>query len=95
MHTVISIEIPPSLTAAVTENFGETDLARWGLEALVTTAVGEGLISTGLAGEILGLGYFQMLTLLKDRHIPNNMSEEDLMSEQADLKLLFPDLFPQ
>ena len=95
MHAAISIEIPPTLTDAVTENLGETDLARWGLEALVTTAVSEGLISTGLAAEILGLGYFQMLALLKVRHVPSTMTEEDLISEQANLKALFPDLFLQ
>ena len=93
MHAAISIEIPPTLTDAVTENLGETDLARWVLEALVTTAVGEGLISTGQAAELLGLGYFQMLALLKERHVPSAMTEEELMGEQADLKVLFPDLF--
>lgn len=95
MHAAISIEIPSTLTEAVTDNLGETDLARWGLEALVTSAVGEGLISTGLAAELLGLGYFEMLTLLKDRHVPSSMTEDDLLSEQADLKVLFPDLFAQ
>ena len=92
MHTAISIEIPPTLTDAVTENLGDTDLARWGLEALVTTAVGEGLISTGLAAEILGLGYFQMLALLKERHVASNLTTDDLLKEHSDLKVLFPDL---
>jgi len=93
MHAAISIEIPPTLSDAVTENFGETDLARWGLEALVTTAVGEGLISTGLAAELLSVSYFQVLALLKERHVASSMTEEDLVNEQADLKVLFPDLF--
>jgi len=95
MHATISIEIPLTLTDAVTDNLGERDLARWGQEALVTSAVGEALISTGLAAEFLHLGYFEMLALLKERHIPSSMTEEDLMSDQAGLKILFPDLFPQ
>ena len=57
--------------------------------------VREGLLSTGEAGEFLGLGYFQVEGFLQDRGIPVVRNEDDRNRDQADLKLMFPDLLPE
>lgn len=89
--TTCTIEIPPSLGSAVAGRRGEPDLPRWGLEALVTSAVGEGLISTGQAAELLGLGYFQTLALLKAKRVPHPGTTDDLRRDREDLAAMFPD----
>jgi hypothetical protein len=43
MHAAISIEIPPTLTDAVTANLGETDLARRGLGGVPKHSLSGGL----------------------------------------------------
>ena len=72
-----TIEIPPTLTEALAESLGAGALPKWGLEALVLSAVGQGLITTGHASELLGLGYFETLALLRARGVPNKMTEEE------------------
>jgi predicted HTH domain antitoxin len=63
------------------------------VEALVLAAVGQRMLSTGHAAELLGLGYFETLALIKKRGVPNLTTEEDLAVDHADLKEMFPDSF--
>ncbi len=63
------------------------------LESVVLTPVGDGIISTGHAADLLGIGYFPTLSLLKRRGVPNPMTKEDLVEEQAVLKATFPNSF--
>lgn len=87
-----TVEIPSSLGRAIAAERGEPALPRWALEALVTSAVGEGLLSTGEAAELLGLGYFEFLSLLKAKRIPHPVTDEDLRHDRDDLVAMFPDL---
>lgn len=81
-----TIRVPASLTAALTDSLGETALARWAVEAMVVEGVREGRLSTGKAGEILDLGYFQTEAFLKDRGVPLVLSNEEFAQDQADLR---------
>lgn len=88
-----TVTIPESLVQAFAEGHDPKSMTRWAFESLILTAVGEGIISTGHAADLLGIGYFQTLSLLKKRGVPNPMTKEDLEEEQAVLKTTFPDSF--
>ena len=75
-----------SLTETLAESLGEAALPRWAIEALVLEGVREGLLSTGEAGEFLGLGYFQAETFLKDKGVSLVVSDADFDRDQADLR---------
>ena len=81
-----TIEVPAGLTEALSESLGETPLARWAVEAMVVEGVREGLLSTGEAGEILGLGYFEAEAFLKAKGVPVVLSDVEFAQDQADLR---------
>ena len=81
-----TIEIPASLTQSLAESLGESALPRWAVEALVLEGVREGLLSTGEAGEFLGLGYFQTEAFLKRKGVTAVLSDSDFERDQADLR---------
>ncbi len=81
-----TIAFPASLTQALAESLGESALPRWAVEALVLEGVREGLLSTGEAGEFLGLGYFQTEAFLKDKGVSLVVSDADFEQDQADLR---------
>lgn len=90
-----TLEIPTTVSEAIAEELGLTAFPRWALEAVVLTAVGDGLLSTGAAADALGLGYYEMLALLKERGVPRKMSDEDMARDREDLLKAFPDLAPR
>ena len=81
-----TIRIPARLTQALAESLGETPLARWAIEAMVVEGVREGRLSTGEAGEFLGLGYFQAEAFLKAKGVSAALSDEEFAEDQADLR---------
>ena len=87
--------LPAAVREAISEGLGEREFSRWALETLVLQAVDDNLLSTGAAAEALGLGYFQILALIKERGIPLRMSEEDMARDREDLLRMFPDLGPR
>lgn len=79
------LEIPPTLSAAFTEEHRSEDFRRWALETLVLAAVGENLVSTGQAAQLLGRGYFETLSLIKERKVPVKVSAAEQEQDEADL----------
>ena len=81
-----SVPIPPTLGQAIVDELGAEALSRWGLEALVLEGVREGMLSTGEAGELLGMGYFETEGFLKAKGVPLLLSTEEFERDQADLR---------
>ncbi len=90
-----TIEIPTTLSEAVSKSLGDTALPRWALEALVLEGVRELLISIGEAGEVLGFGYFEAEAFIKEKGAFPEVTEEDLMQDQADLREILVRSRPQ
>ena len=86
------IEIPSTLLAAFAEERPGDDFRRWVLEALVLAGVGDNLIAIGGAGEMLGLGYFQTLALIKERGVPLRISPQEFERDQEDVRRIFDEL---
>ena len=81
-----TLKIPSTLSTAFSEGRRAADFQRWALETLVLAAVGDNLVSTGQAAELLGLGYFETLAWIKEKGVPHKMSEEEFDLDQADLQ---------
>ena len=89
-----AIEVPATLASAVIAELGAAALPRWGLEAIVAEGVREGLLTTGEAGELLGLGYSETEAFLKRKGVPAVFTDEDMEQDGAHLREMFPDLTP-
>jgi hypothetical protein len=85
----VTIEIPPSLTAALAMEKGEDSLPRWALETLVIEAVREHVISRGFGGELLGLNFGQREELVARQSITYDLSSEELVQEEGDRDRMF------
>ena len=78
--------LPDALQAALTERFGPQGLGAWGVEAMDVEAVRQCLISRGLGGELLGLGFHEREALYARRGVVVDYSEEELDAEARDLR---------
>lgn len=85
MSDTTTVPIPVDLANVVTDSPESRDLPRWALEAFVLEAVRERLLTTGEAGEHLGLGYFQTEAFLKARGVPVELTDEEYAADKADL----------
>lgn len=89
MSTVISVEVPDAFRQVLAEERGEETLPRWALEALVTEAVREGLITRGFGGELLGLSFHQREEFYAHRGVTYDLSEEDMAEDRKTRDQLF------
>ena len=81
-----TITLPESLSDALDEGLGGGDLPRWALEALVVEAVRDGLITRGLGGDLLGIGFHEREALYTRRGVVYDYSDEELAAESRDLR---------
>ena len=88
MSTIIQVEVPQDFREALCQGQGEARLPRWALEALVTEAVREGLISRGRGGEILSLSFGQRERLYAERGVTYDLTPEELDADRMALEAL-------
>ena len=78
--------LPDALQAVLTEQLGAQGLGAWGVEAMVVEAVRQGLISRGMGGEMLGLGFHEREALYARRGVVYDYTDEELDAEASDLR---------
>lgn len=75
------IEVPDTFSDGLLQTNGVAEVQRWALETLVAQAVREGRISSGRAGEILGLSFMEREQFLRDRGVLRDYSVEELREQ--------------
>lgn len=89
MNTVIQVEVPEEFQQLLVRERGEAGISRLALEAIVVEAVRSGLITRGFGGELLGLGFNQREEFYASHGVTYDLTQEELASEQDDLKEIF------
>ncbi|HEY3284010.1 MAG TPA: UPF0175 family protein, partial [Armatimonadota bacterium] len=88
----LTLDVPEELAQELRDLWGESELPRRALEALVLEAYREGAISRGKVGELLGLGFHAREALLKERDAPYLYGPRDLDEDlRTTSELLHPE----
>jgi hypothetical protein len=89
MPNPLTIEVPASLTAALTKSKDEATLPRWALEALVVEAVREHVISRGFGGELLGMDFGQREEFYAQHGVTYDLTNEELDEDEQGRDRMF------